>query len=46
MFLYFRIKWKPKHPMNFAPFCFQSFRSGGNHADSLEDLLEDFEEDI
>jgi hypothetical protein len=32
--------------MNFAPLCFQGFRTGGNHADSLEDLLEDFEEDI
>jgi hypothetical protein len=32
--------------MNFKPLCFQGFRTGGNSTDSLEDLLEDFEEDI
>jgi hypothetical protein len=32
--------------MNFASLCFQGFRTGGNLADSFEDLLEDFEEDI
>jgi hypothetical protein len=46
LFLYLRRRRKTERHMNFTPLCFQGFRTGRKSTDSLEDLLEDFEEDI